>query len=82
MRKRRRLRPPADQFDWMQEDNARALAAYVKDYWLEQGYRGIRVWLEKDTRITAAGRHKTDYFVRSNVLRTGFPPVDAIAVAA
>ena len=51
-------------------------ANLLEAYWLRQGYRGIRVWLErrKDTDDAAEG-----WEIRSNIGPHGYPPKEQVA---
>lgn len=63
---RARLRLQAT--DWLSSVTAQQLADRIRDFWIAQGFHGIRTRIEP-----SALDHCTIWVVRSNIVR-GFPP--------
>ena len=56
----------------MEEREALALAERIREYWIRQGYYGIKTWVVAETMRMGAAV----YGVWSNVGRGGYPPKD------
>ena len=54
---------------------AEAIAKRVRDYWIDQGYLGIKTWIDYIPASHVRGDyHAAGYGVRSNIGPKGFPP--------
>lgn len=60
------------------KENEQKLAEQIRRYWLNQGYLGIRTWVES----TPTDRLGSVWCVRSNIGGRGFPPREREDLAA